>query len=385
MAALEFDPRDYSVSFQAENIHLLAKEYALLQFLYRNRGQLFSREQLLDQVWPMEYPGERTVDDHVYRLRKKLKAWSGKVQLHTVRGLGYRLTLEESPGLAVPSLTDNGVKQQIGQLLDTYLRLGQSQSMQALVNQQEMLGVSIDPMHQMFLKFVRADLDWFLASDVEDCGKLYWLLNFYCVFYLEPEKCLDYYERTIDLEILPFEMHRELKILNILGLYARNGRVEEDLRRVQEAYRAVEEENGELDIFKIHIATSEMQIHLHAGHIAEAERCSSQIEEMLVQTPYLREIGAYYSLKGRLLLLQDRRQEAVAALEYGLKAAETAHNIPLLIGVVVGMHHFLQTTFTDAKLLKVFQARYDELERIYKLTVHKRPIEQMIERILDAV
>lgn len=385
MTALEFEPRDYSVSFQGENIHLLAKEYALLQFLYQNRGQVFSREQLLDQVWPMEYPGERTVDDHVYRLRKKLKAWSGKVHLHTVRGLGYSLTLEESSGLAIPSLTDSGVKQQIGELLDTYLRLGQSQSMQALVNQQEMLGVSIDSMHQMFLKFVRADLDWFLESDEEEYGKLYWLLNFYCAFYIEPEKCLDYYERTIELEILPFKMHRELKILNILGLYAKNGRVEEDLLRVQEAYRAVEEENGDLDIFKIHIATSEMQIHLLAGHIAEAECCSIHIEEMLVQTPYLREIGAYYSIKGRLLLLQDQRQEALSALEYGLKAAETAHNIPLLIGLVVGMLHFLQTTYTDPKLLKMFQARYDELERIYKLAAYKRPIEQRIERILGPV
>ena len=195
MTALEFEPRDYSVSFQGEKIHLLAKEYALLQFLYQNRGQVFNREQLLDQVWPMEYPGERTVDDHVYRLRKKLKAWSGKVHLRTVRGLGYSLTLEESSGLAIPSMTDSGVKQQVGELLDTYLRLGQSQSMQALVNQQEMLGVSIESKHQMFLKFVRADLDWFLESDIEDRGKLYWLLIFYCAFYIEPEKSLDYYER----------------------------------------------------------------------------------------------------------------------------------------------------------------------------------------------
>ena len=73
MAGLEFEPREYSISYQAEKINLLAKEYALLEFLYRNRGKTFSREQLLDQVWPMEYPGERTVDDHVYRLRKKMK------------------------------------------------------------------------------------------------------------------------------------------------------------------------------------------------------------------------------------------------------------------------------------------------------------------------
>ncbi|WMT40153.1 winged helix-turn-helix domain-containing protein [Paenibacillus sp. D2_2] len=385
MPRLEFEPHDYSVSFQAEKINLLAKEYALLLFLYQNRGQVFTREQLLDQVWPMEYPGERTVDDHVYRLRKKLKLWSGMVQLSTVRGLGYSLTLQATKDMSIPSLTDSGVKKQVGELLDTYLRLGQSQSMLALVNQQELLGVSIDSMHYMFLRFVRADLDWFLESDRGDRDKLYWLLNFYCAFYIEPEKCLDFYERTIELEILPFEQHRELKILNILGLYASNGRVEEDLRRVQEAYQVVERASGELEIFKIHIAISEMQIHLLAGHIAEAERCSLQIEEMLVQTPYLREIGAYHSMKGRLLLLQDRRQEAVSALEYALKASETAHNVPLLVRLIVGMLHFLQTAYTDTKLLAMFQARYNELERTYKLAAHKQPIEQMIERILGPV
>ncbi|MFU1795103.1 winged helix-turn-helix domain-containing protein [Paenibacillus azoreducens] len=385
MAGLEFEPCDYSVSFQAEKINLLAKEYALLEFLYRNRGKAFSREQLLDQVWPMEYPGERTVDDHVYRLRKKMKPWSGKIQLITMRGLGYSLTIKETPGLSVPSLTDSGLQKQIGQLLDTYLLLGQSQSMLALVNQQELLGVNISPSHQMFLRFVRADLDWFLESDAEDRDKLYWLLMFYYSFYMEPEKSLDYFERTIESRILPFEMDRELKVLNILGLYADNGRVEEDLQRVQEAYRIIEKEQGELDTFKVHIAMSEMHIHLVAGSIPEAKRCSKQIEDMLADAPYLREISAYHGLCGKLQLLQGRRQEAAAAFEYGLEAAEAAHNVPLLARLIMGTLHFLKTSYRDSKLLRTFQTRYDEFERVYKPEAYKQPMEQMIERILGSV
>lgn len=67
---LEFSENGYAVSTEGVSIELLPKEYALLRFLSRNQGQAFSREQLLDRVWPREYPVERTVDDHIYRLRK---------------------------------------------------------------------------------------------------------------------------------------------------------------------------------------------------------------------------------------------------------------------------------------------------------------------------
>lgn len=73
MSQLIFDPAGYTVNDGMESVELLAKEFALLQFLYERRGQAFSREQLLDRVWVLEYPVERTVDDHIYRLRKKLR------------------------------------------------------------------------------------------------------------------------------------------------------------------------------------------------------------------------------------------------------------------------------------------------------------------------
>lgn len=69
---LELHASEYKVTAEGLTVELLPKEFALLQFLYRNRGRTFRREQLLDKVWPLEYPVERTVDDHIYRLRKKL-------------------------------------------------------------------------------------------------------------------------------------------------------------------------------------------------------------------------------------------------------------------------------------------------------------------------
>lgn len=70
MIRLQFDGDGYSVICGTDRVTLLAKEFALLRFLYDNRNQVFTREQLLDRVWPLEYPVERTVDDHIYRLRK---------------------------------------------------------------------------------------------------------------------------------------------------------------------------------------------------------------------------------------------------------------------------------------------------------------------------
>ncbi len=74
-------------------LDLTPKEFDLLAFLAKNRGLVFSREQLLDKVWDYDYPGNtRTVDVHVRWLRKKIEVDPGKPRrLITIRGIGYKL------------------------------------------------------------------------------------------------------------------------------------------------------------------------------------------------------------------------------------------------------------------------------------------------------
>lgn len=104
---LELNGSEFKVSAGGLTVELLPKEFALLQFLYRNRGRTFSREQLLDKVWPMEYPVERTVDDHIYRLRKKLRLLGG-IDIKTIRGFGYSLAIPGSlAGVAVNPATND--------------------------------------------------------------------------------------------------------------------------------------------------------------------------------------------------------------------------------------------------------------------------------------
>ena len=78
----------HDVTVAGELIELTAKEFDLLAFFLSNPGAMLSRDQLLDRVWGMEYPGgTRTVDVHVAQVRRKL----GRPGLiRTLRGAGYK-------------------------------------------------------------------------------------------------------------------------------------------------------------------------------------------------------------------------------------------------------------------------------------------------------
>ncbi|MBK9707093.1 MAG: response regulator transcription factor [Acidobacteria bacterium] len=94
---LRIDYSDFAVSCQEQSIKLTRKEFALLSILSRNKSRVVPREQLLDQVWGLEYYGEaRTLDVHISGLRKKLGACGNCIE--TVIGIGYRFRgNEEKP------------------------------------------------------------------------------------------------------------------------------------------------------------------------------------------------------------------------------------------------------------------------------------------------
>ena len=87
---LVIDRAAHEVEVEGRPVQLTHQEYALLEFLARHRGRVFSRQQLLERVWGVDYyGGSRTVDIHVRRLRMKLAA--GAEPLETVRGVGYKM------------------------------------------------------------------------------------------------------------------------------------------------------------------------------------------------------------------------------------------------------------------------------------------------------
>ncbi|MDE6846377.1 MAG: response regulator transcription factor [Lachnospiraceae bacterium] len=94
IGSLELNTDEHTVYAGGERIGLTLKEYELLNLFMNNPGKVFTRAQLLTQIWESDYVGEtRTVDVHIGTLRTKL----GKCgeYLETVRGVGYRMETEQ--------------------------------------------------------------------------------------------------------------------------------------------------------------------------------------------------------------------------------------------------------------------------------------------------
>jgi len=90
---LRLDPVGHRVSAGEAEVTLGPTEYRLLKFLLENPERVFTRGQLLDQVWGRNvYIEERTVDVHVRRLRQALEPSGMDRYVQTVRGAGYRLS-----------------------------------------------------------------------------------------------------------------------------------------------------------------------------------------------------------------------------------------------------------------------------------------------------
>jgi DNA-binding response OmpR family regulator len=91
--ALSIDPDTYAAKLKGRPLDLTYKEFVLLKFLALHPGRVFTRDQLLREVWGYDYfGGHRTVDVHVRRLRAKLGS-EYESMIGTVRQVGYKLVL----------------------------------------------------------------------------------------------------------------------------------------------------------------------------------------------------------------------------------------------------------------------------------------------------
>ena len=90
---LTIDPERHQVIFRGEKVELTSREFDLIHFLSRNRGVVFTRDQLLDKVWGLDYAGEtRTVDVHIRYIRRKLGLSEQEDRyIQTIRGKGYKM------------------------------------------------------------------------------------------------------------------------------------------------------------------------------------------------------------------------------------------------------------------------------------------------------
>jgi DNA-binding response OmpR family regulator len=93
---LSLDQKKFQVIDDGQVLELPLKEFELLFKLGSYPGRTFSREQLLEDIWGYDFHGnDRTLDVHIYRLRERFPEDTHSFRIATVRGLGYRLEMDE--------------------------------------------------------------------------------------------------------------------------------------------------------------------------------------------------------------------------------------------------------------------------------------------------
>lgn len=91
---VEFDGDSYEIKYKEEVIHLPLKQFELVFELVKHPNQIYSREQLIEKIWGMDYDGfDRTVDVHIKRIRENIGHLPG-FKVVTVRGLGYKVEVD---------------------------------------------------------------------------------------------------------------------------------------------------------------------------------------------------------------------------------------------------------------------------------------------------
>jgi DNA-binding response OmpR family regulator len=89
---LTIDLDKHEVRRGSTEINLTPKEFALLEFLVRNKGRVCTRTRIIEHVWDMNFESDTSVIDvYINYLRKKLKPAKGKELIETVRGVGYKV------------------------------------------------------------------------------------------------------------------------------------------------------------------------------------------------------------------------------------------------------------------------------------------------------
>ena len=93
--SLDIDFQSYKVELNGEEINLTPRDLSLFLFFAKNPNQIFTREQLIEHVWGIDYGGsDRAVDLAIKRIRKALEDWpESDGEIKTLRGLGYQLSV----------------------------------------------------------------------------------------------------------------------------------------------------------------------------------------------------------------------------------------------------------------------------------------------------
>lgn len=367
MEKIKFSSTGYKVIYRSEEIIFLPREYQLFKFLYQNPSRIFSREELLDAIWTMENPVDRTVDDHIYRVRKKIEHLSSVVKIETIRGQGYLLSMKEVHGN--PLLKDSEVSTQVKSLFHKYHLYGQGDALKLLEENQNVFGFHIDLPNLLYLHFMKGDFSWFLeAQEITFWEKSFYLLQIYSFIELDKMKCLDYFTFALSAEEIPEYQRLEMKLLSRLSLLIYTKQLDEAATLLHQSKKEIDEKN--IQGFIPLIFLSELCLALLQNDLQEIEVRMEETKKNLVNYPYLRENANFSIIKGIYCLLKNNESKAEDYFDEGFQLLQEAKFIPgvlMNINMILfyldefGLHGRLQTYYQELKKKCIREYKLNEL------------------------
>ncbi|MGE7839845.1 winged helix-turn-helix domain-containing protein [Lysinibacillus sp. NPDC093712] len=376
MEKIQFSKTDYNVTYRSEKIAFLPREYQLFKFLYQNPSRIFSREELLNAVWPMEDPVDRTVDDHIYRVRKKIEPLSSIVEIKTIRGQGYLLSMKAVQ--KSPLLKDDEVSTQVKSLFRKYHRYGQGDALKLLAENQNVFGFQIDLPNLLYLHFMKGDFSWFLeAQEITFWEKCFYLLHIYSLIEPDKKKCFDYFTCALSVEEIPDYHRLEMKLLNRLSLLIFTKQLDKAVTLLHRSKNEIYEKN--LEGFIPLILLSELWLTLLQKDILEIEERMEETEKKLASFPYLRENANLSIIKGCYWLLKNNESKAKDYFDEGFQLLLEARFIP---GVLMNINMILFCV-DDFGVSGTLQTDYKELKEQYISKYKLNEIHSKIEHQLQ--
>jgi len=332
---LQLDRDKLEASFRGRSVALLPKEFALLDFLCRHESRSFSREQLLDAVWTMEAPVDRTVDDHIYRLRKKLALWETELGIETVRSVGYKFVYKKREASANPLLGLPAFNEDMCGVADTYLRYGRGDALLALYKNREMFGFDVDPGFGLLIRAMEGDVRFAVDPEAASLKDRAFLL-LYLYQYLDPGGNRPFIEAALRDRTLPPVWQNELETMTIIHLLLEWEDYEEALLRLENRISEARERGWE-GLFPYY-ANLRLAHALHAEGDEDRRLALQQAEEELRRYPYRREEGQFLLLKGLFVYSSDPAG-GLANMEQGVAVLGQSQ---FVLHLLHGLHTILE-------------------------------------------
>lgn len=374
---IRFEADSYDAVYAGDRIRLLPKEFLLLRYLYEHAGRVFTRDELLDAVWPLESPVDRTVDDHIYRLRKKMSKWSHLLRVETIRGQGYKLT-KLAPAQTGGSLRlDEQFAADMNRMLGKYHGLGMGAAMRLLAANRDVLGWPGNSFYDAYIRFVQGDFAWLIATDHLDLPqKLAYAAFIYDIVQFDPRATLIYFERLMTpADVLTREWRCDLGLQSV-PLYIATGQPEK-AREQLDVIRPTVTELESPSFFAIFLL-KEMYLELHEGRSDKAAAKLQECEALLARHPIQRERGAFLVFQAFFHYEQGAIREARESLDEGLETLRQTQFVPHLLGSLHLALAYLGTRKCDEAYRNKLQREWDRLAAEYRLDELLAPTERLL-------